>query len=249
VHPAEPDRGAAAGPGAAPGSRDDAPGIATLILPVGDDALLVDLGEPAGIRAARRAQALAAAIRSRRAAGDHALASCGDPIAAATSILVTFDPLAGDPDALARILADLVAAIPADPAPLPGAREHVFPVRYGGAGGPDLAPVAVEAGLTPDDVIALHGSVAYEVLFLGFAPGFGYLGEVPAPLAVPRLATPRVHVAAGSVAIAGAFTAVYPQPSPGGWRLLGVTDVRLFDATAGEPALLRPGDRVRFRPR
>ena len=86
------------------------------------------------------------------------------------------------------------------------------------------------------------------MLFAGFAPGFAYLGELPAELRVPRLATPRTRVPAGSVAIAGAMTAIYPQASPGGWRLLGRTDARLFDPAATTPARLRPGDRVRFEP-
>ena len=121
-------------------------------------------------------------------------------------------------------------------------------MRYGGDDGPDLDAVAMECGLSVDRVIELHVATAYEVLFAGFAPGFAYLGELPAELRVPRLATPRTRVPAGSVAIAGAMAAIYPQASPGGWRLLGRTDARLFDPTAMHPALLRPGDRVRFVP-
>ena len=108
--------------------------------------------------------------------------------------------------------------------------------------------VADEIGRTPADVIELHAATTYEVLFLGFAPGFAYLGELAPPLVVPRLATPRPRVPPGSVAIAGSMTAVYPQGSAGGWRLLGRTDARLFDPRATPPARLRPGDRVRFVP-
>ena len=97
-------------------------------------------------------------------------------------------------------------------------------------------------------MVALHAAATYEVLFPGFAPGFAYLGEVPERLRVPRLATPRTRVPAGSVAIAGPMTAIYPQASPGGWRLIGRADVRLFDPAATPPALLRAGDRVRFVP-
>ena len=86
------------------------------------------------------------------------------------------------------------------------------------------------------------------MLFAGFAPGFAYLGELPVALQVPRLATPRTRVPAGSVAIAGPMTAIYPQASPGGWRLIGRTDVRLFDPAVRPPARLRPGDLVRFVP-
>jgi KipI family sensor histidine kinase inhibitor len=116
---------------------------------------------------------------------------------------------------------------------------HVVQVR---------AMVAAETGLTPRDVVDLHAGTTYEVLFLGFAPGFAYLGELPEALRLPRLATPRPRVPAGSVAIAGAMTAVYPHPSPGGWRLLGRTDAAVFDAASSAAARLRPGDRVRFVP-
>ena len=118
---------------------------------------------------------------------------------------------------------------------------HELAVRYGGDDGPDLASVAEEVGLSPAGVIELHAATTYEVLFLGFAPGFAYLGELAPPLVVPRLATPRPRVPAGSVAIAGPMTAVYPHASPGGWRLLGRTDARLFDPAATPPARLRPG--------
>ena len=108
--------------------------------------------------------------------------------------------------------------------------------------------MAAETGLRPADVVELHAGTTYEVLFLGFAPGFAYRGEVHARLVVPRLATPRVRVPAGSVAIAGPMTAVYPQASPGGWRILGLTEAVMFDPRAAPPARLRPGDRVRFVP-
>ena len=118
---------------------------------------------------------------------------------------------------------------------------HELRVRYGGDDGPDLDAVASELGLRAADVVELHASPEYEVLFLGFAPGFAYLGEVHARLVVPRLATPRVRVPAGSVAIAGSMTAVYPQPSPGGWRILGRTDERLFDPAAVAAGTAPPG--------
>jgi KipI family sensor histidine kinase inhibitor len=227
------------------------PPIEPVVLPFGDDALLVDLREAATIRAARRARALASAIVALAASGEPALAGVGMPVAAASSVLVPFaqvEHLDCDLDIISSTLRKLAATIPTDPPPPPDAREHIIHVRYGGADGEDLERVAVDAGLTPDAVVRLHGSVAYEVLFLGFAPGFGYLGELPGALRLPRLATPRVHVPGGSVAIAGPLTAVYPQAGPGGWRLLGRTDARLFDPSGAEPTLLRPGDLVRFVP-
>jgi KipI family sensor histidine kinase inhibitor len=109
-----------------------------------------------------------------------------------------------------------------------------------------LELVAETAGLTTAEVVELHSGTEYEVAFCGFAPGFGYLVGLPEPLRQPRLDSPRTKVPAGSVGIAGEFTAAYPRATPGGWRLLGHTDVTLFDARRDEPALLEPGDRVRF---
>ncbi len=125
---------------------------------------------------------------------------------------------------------------------------HTIPVWYGGTAGPDLAEVAAQAGLTPEDAAALHASVTYRVFMLGFSPGFPYLGTVPSPLAAPRLSTPRKQVAAGSVGIAGTQTGIYPQASPGGWRIIGRTPVLLFSLHRPAPFLLAPGDLVRFVP-
>ena len=123
---------------------------------------------------------------------------------------------------------------------------HTIPVWYGGAAGPDLPDVARQAGLTAEEAGELHASITYRVFLLGFSPGFPYLGIVPAPLATPRLPTPRKQVAAGSVGIAGTQTGVYPQASPGGWRIIGRTPVVLFDLHRPKPFLLAPGDQVRF---
>jgi KipI family sensor histidine kinase inhibitor len=246
-------------PPAEPGQREPAAtsAVATAprILPFGDVGLLVEMGGEAGIMAARRARVLASAIVTAAGEGAPALTGIGQPVAGATSVLVPLSPTpAGsrrrwsDPESVGAALLALAAGVPADPPAPPDAREHVVAVRYGGSDGEDLASVAAEAGLAPDDVVDMHAATPYEVLFLGFAPGFGYLGVLPAQLRLPRLATPRVVVPAGSVAIAGSLTAVYPQASPGGWRLLGRTDACLFDPTSARPALLRPGDRVRFTP-
>jgi KipI family sensor histidine kinase inhibitor len=129
------------------------------------------------------------------------------------------------------------------------AHSHVIEVRYGGEDGPDLLAVAAETGLSPERVVELHSGAEYRVAFVGFCPGFPYLVGLPRELELPRLASPRARVPAGSVAIAGAFSAIYPSATPGGWRLLGRTDATLFDFAATPPAALAPGDRVRFVPR
>lgn len=121
-----------------------------------------------------------------------------------------------------------------------------IPVCYGGAFGPDLEAVAEAHGLSPAAVIRRHGRPLYRVYFLGFLPGFAYLGGLPASLATPRRATPRIAVPAGSVGIAGAQTGVYPIESPGGWQIIGQTPSCLFDPARRPPALLRAGDRVKF---
>ncbi|SEP79299.1 sensor histidine kinase inhibitor, KipI family [Lentzea xinjiangensis] len=122
-------------------------------------------------------------------------------------------------------------------------REVTIPVTYDG---PDLDLVARTAGITPDEVVKLHTQASYEVAFCGFAPGFGYLTGLPEVLRQPRLDSPRTKVPRGSVGIAGEFTAAYPRATPGGWRLIGRTEITLFDPGAETPALLQPGDLVRF---
>jgi KipI family sensor histidine kinase inhibitor len=122
-------------------------------------------------------------------------------------------------------------------------REHQISVRYDGQ---DLSDVAERTGMSVKDVIAAHTSQTYTVDLLGFVPGFAYLSELPVSLQLPRRGEPRPRVAAGSVAIAGSQTAVYPLDTPGGWHLLGRTEIKLFDPTRSPPALLEPGDSVRF---
>ncbi len=121
-----------------------------------------------------------------------------------------------------------------------------IPVRYGGVEGPDLAELATRAGMSEAEAAALHGGAEYRVAFLGFQPGFAYLVGTPAELAAPRLATPRARVPAGSLAVGGPYSGIYPGATPGGWHIIGRTEEVLFDPSRDLPALLAPGDRVRF---
>jgi len=130
----------------------------------------------------------------------------------------------------------------------PESRYIEIPVVYGTAAGPDLGEVARHAGLTEKQVVELHSSIDYVVWFLGFQPGFPYLGGLPEQLATPRRDEPRLQVPAGSVGIGGAQTGIYPLATPGGWQLIGHTPLPLFDPERDEPVLLRPGDTVRFIP-
>jgi len=133
-------------------------------------------------------------------------------------------------------------------AQLPESRLVEIPVIYGGEHGPDLVVVAEHAALTAGQVVELHSSSDYVVFFVGFQPGFPYLGGLDPRLHIPRRAEPRVAVPAGSVGIGGSQTGVYPLASPGGWQLIGQTRIALFDPLQQPPTLLRPGDRVRFVP-
>lgn len=129
----------------------------------------------------------------------------------------------------------------------PKARTVDIPVCYGGEFGPDLEDVAKLQSLSPSEVIRIHTSHTYHAYFLGFAPGFAYLGELPQEIATPRLATPRKKVPAGSVALAGRQTAIYPCATPGGWRLIGRTPLSLFRANRKPMELISIGDQVKFR--
>lgn len=207
---------------------------------MGEAALLVTLGEEIDPWLSARARAIAAAVDA-----DPRL---GRAIPAYASVLARFDPAKLSTEDAASIVSTHVAGVSVD-GPDPAVGRHVeIPVRYGGGDGPDLDDVAALHDLTPAAVVELHASVEYIAFFLGFAPGFAYLGPVPASIATPRLEVPRPRVPAGSVAIGGVQTAVYPTETPGGWRLIGRTDTRLWDVTRAEPALIRPGDRVRFVP-
>jgi inhibitor of KinA len=163
-----------------------------------------------------------------------------------SSILLTFDGLQLRHEALQAILAAHLERL--DQVPLPEPREVEIPVCYGGEFGPDLHQVAELHRLTPERVIELHSSPTYLVYFLGFVPGFAYLGALPDELVTPRLPAPRKSVPAGSVGIAKDQTGVYPVATPGGWRLLGRTPLAMFQPDRAEMSLLAIGDRVRFVP-
>jgi len=160
------------------------------------------------------------------------------------NLTVLLDPAGPAPDAFLAELGSLWQQ--AETAPLPDTREIRLPVVYGGADAPDLVEVARLTGLSPEEVIALHAGASYRVYFLGFRPGFAYLGGLPARLITPRLAEPRRMVPAGSVGIGGDMTGVYPLASPGGWQVIGRCTEPLFDAEATPPTRLRPGDAVHF---
>jgi inhibitor of KinA len=163
-----------------------------------------------------------------------------------SSVLISFDPLRIRPNDFAAYVRELVDQLNTVEAFSPRVIE--IPVCYDCSLGPDLEFVAHHNRLTMEEVAQVHCSVEYLVYFVGFSPGFPYLGELPEKLASPRLSTPRVRVPAGSVAIGGGQTGIYSVSSPGGWRIIGRTPVKLFDLNLEPPSVLEMGDLVRFRP-
>jgi KipI family sensor histidine kinase inhibitor len=162
------------------------------------------------------------------------------------SLLVKFDALKLRHEEMEAVLRKYLDRL--QEVKLPERHLVELPVCYGGEFGPDLEDVGALHGMTPGQVIELHSSVEYQVYFLGFVPGFAYLGELPKELVTPRLATPRRKVPVGSVGIAANHTGVYPFATPGGWRLLGRTPIKMFRADRKGLSLLTIGDRVRFTP-
>lgn len=203
--------------------------------PLGDRAVLLTFGE--GIDPAVHARVAALARQLRRSPP----AGVEDIVPAYTTLAAWFDPARRRHEELAEELLEREAATGGAAAAL--GREWVIPVRYDG---PDLEWVAARTGLGRDEVVRRHAEPCYTVYLLGFVPGFAYLGDLDPALVLPRRSTPRQRVAAGSVAIAGAQTAVYPLATPGGWHLIGHTALRLFDPGRNPPALLAAGDTVRF---
>ena len=183
------------------------------------------------------------AAASRVAAGRHA--GVRDVVPSYHAVTVYFDPLRAEAGRV-RAALEASASVPASGAD--AGREVVIPVCYGGAAGPDLDEVAAFAGCPADEVVRRHAATVYRVYMVGYLHGFAYLGTVDPSIAMPRRPTPRLVVPAGSVGIAGGQTGVYPTAAPGGWRLIGRTAVRMFDAGRDPPGLVGPGDRVRFEP-
>ena len=205
-----------------------------------DQALLVYLGEEIGSAAHERV------VRLLRLLQQEPLAWIRNIQPAYCSLLITFDAATADHAEVQARLSEYETR--AEKMPAAKTRLVEVPVCYGGEFGPDLEDVAVQRGMLPEKVVELHIGQTYHAYFLGFAPGFAYLGDLAEELAAPRLQTPRKEVAAGSVGIAGRQTAVYPFATPGGWRLIGRTPLEIFRKDREPMGLIAIGDQVRFRP-
>jgi KipI family sensor histidine kinase inhibitor len=218
-----------------------APRVAPTIEALGEQALLLRFGDTIDPDSNARVQAFAHRIGAQRPNWLVDIVPAYASLAVFVDVAVT---PARDPLQVARDW--LQARLPDDARVPETGRLLEIPVHYGGSDGPDLDALAAHAGLSPDAVIARHAGREYTVAMLGFAPGFPYLLGLDPALAMPRLATPRREVAAGSVGIAGLQTGIYPRRGPGGWRVIGRTELSLFDPLRTAPSLLAAGDRVRF---
>ncbi len=209
-------------------------------LPGGDSALFVEFGDTIDAELNRRVRELHLAIQE---AGHPGVV---ESVPSYRSLLVYYEPrlvcaehLMAELDRLAR---------KAEESEFPRPMVIEIPTKYGGEHGQDLGFVARHNGLSLEEVIHLHSERDYLVYMLGFVPGFPYLGGISPRIRTPRLATPRARIPAGSVGIAGSQTGIYPADSPGGWRIIGRTPLELFDPAREPPALLQPGNYVRFTP-
>jgi KipI family sensor histidine kinase inhibitor len=200
--------------------------------PLGDAALLAELGTRLDTALNTRAIALAAALKKRR--------DVRQAVAGYASVTVHFDPDLVSHDALTAAIRRLASRRP--PMAEPG-RLHRIPVVYDG---PDMEAVSAVLGLDAARIVEIHTRPIYRVFLVGFVPGWGYLGPLPEELELPRRQVPRTRVPAGSVAIAGRQTGIYPLATPGGWHLIGRTSVKLFLPDSDPPCLFRAGDRVKF---
>lgn len=206
--------------------------------PLGDSAVTIGFGTERSPELLRRVHAAAASLAAAR------IPEVEDIVPAYLGVGVFYDPLQlSYAEMSAKLLALCESA--ASPTVLATIREHQIRVTYDG---PDLEQVSTSVGLSVDEVIARHSSRPYTVDLLGFVPGWAYLSELDSALHLPRRPQPRPRVPAGSVAMAGAQTGVYPLDTPGGWHIIGHTDTVMFDPVRDPPALLRAGDKVRFVP-
>jgi KipI family sensor histidine kinase inhibitor len=207
-------------------------------LPGGDEALFVEFGDEISPELNRRVRNLKLAIEKQRIPG------IIETVPAYRSLLIYFEPLQVHPKELREILFRLSQQHLESELSKPRLIE--IPTVYGGEYGPDLEFVASHNKLSVNEVIQIHTGTPYLIYMIGFLPGFPYLGGMSAKIAAPRLDTPRTRILAGSVGIAGTQTGIYPAESPGGWRLIGRTPLKVFDPTRKPPALFQTGDYLKF---
>lgn len=210
------------------------------IVPMGDSALLIQLGDEIDVATNQRIHRLSALISTSPFVGFI------ETVPAYTTLLIHYDPLTTSLAQVGRYARQKIAQIDDWTAQKP--KQVDVPTIYGGDHGIDLDAVARHCGLHIEDVIRIHSETIYTVFMMGFTPGFPYMGKLEDAIVVPRLDRPRTQVKAGTVAIAGLQTGIYSIDSPGGWQLIGWTPLQLFSPESEMPFLFSPGDRVRFIP-
>ena len=208
------------------------------IVPLGDSALLVKLGDEIDITINQQVHAFAPLLNLSPLDG------VIETVPAYASLLIHYDPILLTYPSIRRWVREKLDQL--ESATLRTPRQFEVPVRYGGEFGVDLKSVADFHQLRVEDVIRIHSERIYTIYMMGFTPGFPYMGKLDDAISTPRLETPRTHVPSGTVAIAGSQTGIYPIDSPGGWRLIGYTALQLFDPNAEAPFLFAPGDEVKF---
>ena len=209
-----------------------------MLKPLGDSSILIQLGDEIDPALNQRVHALSALLQNIPAVIETIPAYC--------TVLVHYDPLATTYNQIKNLIEEKISLV--DDATHRPSRRLEIPVLYGNASDSDFETVATTLSLSPSELIRLHSKREYTVYMVGFTPGFPYMGILNEKLTLPRLSTPRTRVPAGSVAIAGSQTGIYPVDSPGGWHIIGHTPLKLFDPTSDTPFLFSPGDTVKFIP-
>ena len=209
-----------------------------MLKPLGDSAILIQLGDAINPALNARVHTLSGLLQTSPAVIETVPAYC--------TVLVHYDPLTTTYNQIKNIIEEKISLL--DDSTNRPSRRLEIPILYGNASGLDFESVAATLALSPSELIRLHNEREYTVYMMGFTPGFPYLGILNEKLTLPRMSTPRTRVPAGSVAIAGSQTGIYPVDSPGGWHIIGHTPLKLFDPTSETPFLFAPGDIVKFIP-
>lgn len=208
-------------------------------LPSGDTAVVVEFGDRIARDLSDRVLRLSALVRASNLPG------VVETVPTFRSLMVHYDPLGTDSASLIAAIENLLDSNLSATKPV---KRWRIPACYAISHAPDLEEVAQRTGLSAEEVVRVHSGIDFHIYMIGFVPGYPYMGDLPEPLVLPRRADPRIRVPPGSIAIAANMTAIYPLESPGGWHLIGATPIRLFDLRRPRPALLSPGDTVRFEP-
>ncbi len=212
----------------------------TRYLPAGDQGVVIEFGNEISETVNQKVRGMMLAIESKEISG------ILEMVPTYRSLLIEYNPLEIQYGPLIDTLRNTEKLL--DSIRIPDPVVYEIPTLYGGDHGPDLEFVAGNAGLTTEEVVAIHSSREYLIYMLGFTPGFPYLGGMDERIATPRLAAPRTRISGGSVGIAGSQTGIYPVDSPGGWQLIGKTPLKLYDAVSSNPILLSAGNYIRFVP-